>query len=332
MKTIRWAVVGLGKISRRMTRVIQSVEGATVAACVSSSKERALEYAKKYGIEHALTYDELAENPSLVDAVYICTHMNYHAAPAIKFLNKKLPVMVEKTFATTLQDAKDIIAAAKENETLVMEAMWTRLLPATQALHDVLANDNVGKILSTDSKFEVGIGHTKKSRVFKKAVGGGVLYDIGIYPTTYTHMLLGNPESVSATAKFRDGVDIAVNSTFNYADGVVANLRVSCEPFTLKEYYTITTENAIIKVPSFFDARKIKIEYKDGRKGRTIKSFNGVSFGRRGKPDGFSHEIKHFGDLIREGKTESPILTHIMTLEVMELIIKQLQAVGLDVE
>ncbi|MCL2847336.1 MAG: Gfo/Idh/MocA family oxidoreductase [Firmicutes bacterium] len=329
MKTIRWAVVGLGKISRRMTRVIQSVEGATVSACVSSSKERAIEYANKYGIEHALTYNELAENPSLVDAVYICTHMNMHAKPAMMYLSKKLPVMVEKTFATSIEDAKSIIDCAIENKTLVMEAMWTRLLPATQALHDVLANDNVGKIISIDSKFEVGIGHTKNSRVFKKEVGGGAMYDIGIYPTTYTHMLLGMPQEIEANAKFRDGVDTSVNTTFTYDNGAVAKFRISTEPFTLKEYYTIETEKATIKVPSFFDARKIIVSYKDGRKKRVIKCFNGIEFGRRGKPDGFTHEIIHFSQLIRDGKTESSILTHQMTLEVMELIMKQLKAIGL---
>jgi len=329
MKTIRWAVVGLGKISRRMTKVIKSVEGATVAACVSSNKERALEYAKKYNIEHALTYDELAQKPELVDAVYICTHMNMHAKPAIMYLSKKMPVMVEKTFATNMEDAKNIIATAIQHETLVMEAMWTRLLPATLALQDILANDNVGKIVSCDSKFEVGIGHTKKSRVFKKEVGGGAIFDIGIYPTTYTHMLLGMPSKIEVNAKFRGEVETSVNTTFTYDSGAIAKFRISTEPFTLKEYYNIETEKAVIKIPSFFDARKIIVEYKDGRKKRVVKSFNGVKFGRRGKPDGFTHEIIHFSQLVRDGFAESSILTHNMTLEVMELIMKQLEIIGL---
>ena len=322
-KTIKWAVVGLGKISRRMQRVIKSVPNSIVAACVSSSKERAIGYSKKYNIEHALSYDELANNPSLVDAVYICTHMNAHAKPAITYLKLGLPVMVEKTFATTLDDASAIIAAAKESNTLVMEAMWTRLLPATLKLQEILKNGDVGKILSTSSKFEVGIGHGRKSRVFKKEVGGGAIFDIGIYPTTYTHMLLGVPKSVSATAKMKNGVDTSCDTVFEYECGAKANFRVSTEFLTLKEYYIIECEKASIKVPSFFDARKIVIKYKDGRKNQVIKGF-----GRRGKPDGFTHEIVHFNDLIRNDLKESPILTHNMTLEVMELIVKQLECIG----
>jgi len=323
-KTIRWAVVGLGKISRRMQRVIKSVEGATVTACVSSSKERALAYSKKYDIQHALTYDELAQNPSLVDAVYISTHMNMHAKPAIMFLQQKLPVMVEKTFATTMADAKAMIEAAQANNTLLMEAMWTRFLPATLTLHDILKNDNVGNILSTRGAFEVGICHPPSSRVFKKEVGGGSIFDVGVYPTHYTHMLLGMPETLEATGRVKNGVDTSCKAVLSYPNGVKVHIQCSHEGLSLKEYYIIECEHATIKVPSFFDARKIIVNYKDGRKKRVIKGF-----GRRNHPDGFMHEIIHFSDLIRNGVTESPVMTHTATLEVMELIQKQLNALGL---
>lgn len=306
-----------------MQKVIKSVEGAELVACVSSSKERAMAYGEQYDIPLRLTYAELEADPSVVDAVYICTHMNQHAKPAITYLKLGLSVLVEKTFATSIQEAQSIIDCAKENNSLVMEAMWTRFLPATLALQDVLANDNVGKILSTKSKFEVGIGHGPKSRVFNKAVGGGSLLDIGIYPTTYTHMLLGVPEKLEAKAKMKNGVDLNCDTKFYYKDGVVADTRVSTEFMTLKEFYNIECENATIKVPSFFDARKIKIKYKDGRKSRTIKGF-----GRRNKPDGFMHEIIHFGQLIRDGIKESPVMTHEVTMQVMQLMHEQLKQVG----
>jgi len=321
-KIIKWAVVGLGKISKRMTRVIQSAEGCVVEACVSSSKERAIAYGKKFNIPHCLTYDELAQNPSLVDAVYISTHMNYHAEPAIKFLNQKLPVLVEKTFAITLKEAQSMVDAAKENDTLLMEAMWTRFQPANIKLMEVLNSGEVGKILSTKASFEVGLGHTRRSRVFKREVGGGSLLDVGVYPTNYTHMLLGMPEKVEASGKTRNGVDICCDAIFTYSDGAVAKIRCSHEPFTLKEYYKIECENATIIVPSFFDARKFRVKYKDGKS----KLYKG--YGRRGKPDGFIWEILHFSDLVRDGIKESPVMTHQVTLDVVDLIEKQMNLLG----
>jgi predicted dehydrogenase len=187
---------------------------------------------------------------------------------------------------------------------------------------EILNSGALGKILSARSKFEVGIGHTKKSRVFKKEVGGGSVLDIGVYPTSYTHMILGVPSEVKATAKMVGGVDVNCDTAFTYPCGAVVNFRVSTEPFTLKEHYIIELEKATVKIPSFFDARKVIIKHKDGKK-EVLKGY-----GSRGKPDGFIWEIEHFNDLIRNGKKESPVMTHKATLEVVGLLEEQLRQVG----
>ncbi|MCL2797253.1 MAG: Gfo/Idh/MocA family oxidoreductase [Firmicutes bacterium] len=330
-KTIRWAMVGLGKISRRMLKAIRSVPGSEVVACASSSKERAEAYAKEFNIPNALTYQELADNPGLVDAVYIATHMNAHAKPTMMFLKKKIAVLCEKTFATSEKEAESMIQCSVENDTLLMEAMWTRFLPATLELQDILAGGKVGKILSTRGKFEVGIGHGPSSRVFNKAVGGGSILDVGIYPTTYTHMLLGVPEKIEAKGRLKKEVDVNCDAVFTYPGGVTATTRVSTEFLTLKEFYIIECEHATVTVPSFFDARKIIIKYKDKNvKKEVITSRGGVPFGRRGYPDGFTHEIFHFNDLIRRNIKESPVMTHEVTMQVMRMIDAQLKQVGVE--
>ena len=328
-KTVRWALVGLGKISRRMLKAIRSVPNSEVVACASSSKERALEYAKEYKIQYAFTYQELADNAGLVDAVYIATHMNAHAKPAMMYLKKKVPVLCEKTFAVSEKEAESMIQCAVENDTLIMEAMWTRFLPATLKLQEILKSGKMGKVLSTRAKFEVGIGHGPKSRVFNKAVGGGSILDVGIYPTTYTHMLLGMPDKIEAAGRLKKEVDVSCDTIFRYPGGVVAKFRVSTEFMTLKEHYVIECENGAIRVPSFFDARKIILRYKDGKK-EVIMEKDGVSFGRRGKPDGFIPEIVHFNDLVRRGMKESPVMTHEVTMQVMHLIDTQLKQVGVE--
>jgi predicted dehydrogenase len=320
-RVIRWAVVGLGKISRRMVKAIRSVENSIVTACVSSSKERAEKYGEKYGIPNRLTYDELESDPSVCDAVYIATHMNAHAKPAVMYLNRKLPVLCEKSFAVSTAQAESMVAAAKENGTLLMEAMWTRFLPATLYLNEFLKSGEAGGILSARAKFEVGIGHGPKSRVFNRAVGGGSILDIGVYPTTYTHMILGMPESLSANGRIKNGVDTSCNAEFTYGGGIKVNTRVSTEFMTLKEYYIIECENCTIKIPSFYDARKIKIKFKNGK--TVVKRFEYA-------PDGFSYEIRHFNSLIRDGVKESPVMTHKITLEVVSLLEEQMKQLGVN--
>ncbi|MCL2061960.1 MAG: Gfo/Idh/MocA family oxidoreductase [Firmicutes bacterium] len=322
---IRWAIVGLGKISRRMLRAIRSVEGSEITACASSSPQRAQEYAQKYNIPHAFTYEELAQNADKVDAAYISTHMNAHEKPAVLFLNAKIPVLVEKSFAVNLASAQRMITAAKQNDTLIMEALWTRFLPATLYVQEVLNSGTLGAPTSARSKFEVGIGHGPKSRVFNKAVGGGSVLDVGVYPTTYTHMLFGMPQKIEAKGKIKNEVEINCDTVFTYENGLVVNFRVSHEFLTLKEYYTIEFEKGQIHIPSFYDARKVIVKSDSG--GKTVKKFTP----RRAR-DGFTWEIEHFNQLIRDNLKESPVMTHQVTLEVMQLIEHQLTQVGVSYE
>lgn len=316
---VKWAICGLGKISKRFLKVLRSVPDTEVVACVSSSKERALAYGKKYGIKHALTYDELAANPNIADAVYISTHMNAHAKPTMLYLNAKIPVLCEKSFAVSEAEALQMIQCAKDNDTLLMEAMWTRFLPATLYVQELLKSGKLGAIKSARARFEVGIGHGLGSRVFKKEVGGGSILDVGVYPTTYTHMLLGMPQSICANGRIKNGVEVNCNTEFIYPNGVKAKFRVSVEFMTLKEHYIIECENGTITVPSFYGATKVKVKYNNGRK--EVKKFE--------KIDGFTYEVRHFNQLIRENAKESPVMTHQITLEVVRLLEAQLKAVGI---
>ncbi len=324
-KTVRWAVCGLGKISRRMVKALRAVEGTEVVACVSSDKARAQRYGEKYGIAHRLTYDELAANPSLVDAVYIATHMNAHAKPCILFLRAKIPVLCEKSFAVSVAEAESMIAAAKENDTLLMEAMWTRFLPASLYVQKLLKSGVLGAVKSADAKFEVGLGHGPKSRVFHRAVGGSSLLDVGIYPTTYTHMLLGNPEKIVSDGRVKNGVDTSCNTRFTYPGGVAVTFRVSTEFLSWSEYYTIECEKGSIRVPAFYDGRKVIVKYAETGRKEVVKGY-----GRRGKPDGFIYEIAHFNDLVRAGAKESLVMTHAVTLEVMRLLEEQMKQLGVN--
>lgn len=310
-KKIRWAVCGLGRISQRMMRVIKSLENdAEVVACVSSSKERAIAYKNKFGLEHAFTYKELAQNPEIVDAVYVCSNINVHKANVEMFLDAKIPVLCEKPFSFNLSTATAMIESAKRNNTLLMEAMWTRFLPATQYAKNEVDSAGLGKIRAITGWFWAGIGHMPSSRVFHKETCGGSILDLAVYLTHYSLMLLGKPEKIEAAGKVINGVDRWCDFNFTYSDGVKAKLGSSFKFLAIRESFTIELEHGTIKVPRFFDAKRVIIKPDKGKK--IVKRFK--------KVDGFTYEILHFGQLIRDGKKESPIMTHERTLEVMRIL------------
>lgn len=309
--TIRWAVCGLGKISRRFLKVASGLPDTKIVACASSSKERALKYQKEYGLESAFTYEELAAGPEAVDAVYVCNYTNLHPATAIMFLNAGIPVLCEKALSLTKAEAERMVSSAKNNNTLLMEAMWTRFLPSAEYVRGLLASGKLGRVKAVHARFEAGIGHAPGSRVFRKATGGGSVLDLGVYPVTYAHMLLGVPESVSAQGRLnKDGVDLCCSAELKYPGGVTVSFRTSLIPLQIHEACHILCEKGTIKIPRFYQAKRVKVTFADGSKDK--QTFE--------KVDGFKYQILHFNDLVRQQKTESPIMTHKASLEVIEIL------------
>jgi len=306
----RWAVCGLGKISHRWVKVANSIADMKVVAAVSSSKERAENYKIQYNMEYALTYEELAKNPSIVDAVYVCTNMSAHKETVEMFLKAGIPVLCEKSFALNTSQAKSMIDCARKNNTLLMEAMWCRVLPANRYVDKIIKEKKYGDITHTIGNFKAGWGHGPKSRVWKHNVGGGSVLDLAVYLVHYTQMLLGRPDKIIASGKIVDGVDRYCNFIFEYKDKVNCELHSSLQFPTLSETYRIECEKGTIIIPSFYGARKVIEKPFIGKK--TVKKFENV--------DGFKYEITHFAELTKTGKKESNIVSLDTTLQVMELL------------
>ncbi len=306
----RWAVCGLGKISHRWVRVANNISGMKVVAAVSSSKERAESYKKKYEMEYALTYEEMAKNPSIVDAVYVSTNMSDHERIVNMFLSAGIPVLCEKSFALNVKQAKSMIDCAHKNNVILMEAMWCRVLPASRYVEQMIIEKRYGEILKTTGNFKAGWGHGPKSRVWRHDVGGGSVLDLAVYLVHYTLMLLGKPEKVIATGKVINGVDRYCDIRFEYAHQVKCDLHSSLEFPKLKEAYKIYCEKGTIIIPSFYGAKKVIEKPMNGHK--KVTKFPNV--------DGFSYEIKHFSELVNADKKGSDIIPLSLTLEVMEIL------------
>ena len=316
----RWAICGLGKISRRFLKVARSLKNVEIVACVSSSKERAIAYQKKYGIKYAFTYRELTDNATVVDAVYVCSHTSMHRANAEMFLKAKIPVLCEKAFSSSRQNAAEMIECAKANNTLLMEAMWTRFLPATQYAEKIAKSGDLGKIKKLVGWFWAGIGHGPKSRVFWKETSGGSILDLGVYLAHYSNMLLGSPDNIKAEGKVIHDVDRYCNFTLTYKDGAVAQLGSSFRFLNIREGFTIFLEKGTVKIPRFFAGNRVIVKPDGGQK--RVERFE--------KRDGFAYEIMHFGDLIKQGKKQSPVMTFDTTLSIMSVLDELNRQLGVD--
>ena len=122
-KNIRWGIIGLGNIANKFATDLATIENAELVAVASRSQENADEFAKKYNSKKAYnSYLDLAKDAE-VDAVYIATPHSFHKEHTILCLKNKKAVLCEKPFAMNLQEVEEMIAVAKENNVLLMEAL-----------------------------------------------------------------------------------------------------------------------------------------------------------------------------------------------------------------
>ncbi len=299
-KIINWGIIGAGKIASKFTSDLNAVSHTKLYGIASRDLKKAQHFASEFDADKAYgTYEDLALD-SNIDAIYIATPHSFHKTHTLLCLNHKKPVLCEKPFAMNLEEVNEMIRVSKKNETLLMEALWTAFLPHFQYVQDLLNKNHFGKLIRLEADFGFHPQYDETSRVFDKSIGGGSLLDIGIYPIFAALSTLGQPNSIEAKADFfRSGADSECNMVFQY-DSAKAILQSTLLEETKTEaiFYC---EHGTIKINGrFHEPASVNLIDKNGNS--ELKTFDY-------KTIGYSYEIEHFNQLIRDGKTESDIMT-----------------------
>lgn len=312
-KNIRWGIIGLGHIADKFAQDLVTVQNSELYAVASRSQGKADEFVQQFKASKAYnSYKTLAQDPN-VDAVYIATPHSFHKEHSILCLQHQKAVLCEKPFAMNLAEVTEIIAVAKENNTLVMEALWTYFLPHYQYVLELIKNQTFGKVIQLEVNFGFQPTYNLESRVFKKEVGGGSLLDIGIYPIFVALSALGNPENIEAKATFfENGVDASCDMLFQYKNTKAILKSTFLEETPIDAIFTC--EKGIVKLNSRFHEPTTVTLIANGKE--EIIDFTTETFG-------YNFEIEHFNNLLRENKKESDI----MTFEFSKKLIKTLDTV-----
>jgi len=320
-KVIKWGIIGLGKIAHKFAQDLKTVESCELYAVASRSSENASEFAKTYNANVFYdSYEALAKDEH-IDAIYIATPHSFHKEHSILCLNHKKAVLCEKPFAMNLVEVEEMIATAKANDTLLMEALWTYFLPHYQYVLEALQTERYGKLLKLEADFGFHPEINMNSRVFKKSLGGGSLLDIGIYPIFAAVSTLGIPNHIDAKAEFFDNdVDASCDIIFSYDNDVKAYLKSTLLEKTPTEalFYC---EKGTIKINSRFHEPSTVILIVDGKE--TTLDFDY-------KTIGYSYEIAHFNQLLRDGKTESDVMTFAFSRTLMQTLDAVRKHIGLN--
>ncbi len=225
--TLRWGVLGTGKIGHTFTRDLGLVAGQEVHAVGSRTLDSARAFAAEMNVARSYgSYEELVSDPE-VDVVYVGTPHPFHRDNALLALRAGKPVLVEKAFTMTAAEAREIVGEARERGLFVMEAMWSRFLPHMVALRDLIAEGRLGEIRTVEADHGKWFAEDPSSRLYAPELGGSAILDLGVYPLSFAVMVLGLPQRrVALTDAAFTGVDGQASAILGYETG--AHAVVTC--------------------------------------------------------------------------------------------------------
>ena len=309
---VRWGVVGPGRIADRVVEDVALVDGARVVAVGSRSAERAAAFAARHGVERSYgSYAALLADPD-VDVLYIATPHAQHAAIALAALRAGKALLVEKSFTATAAGAAEVVDLARSTGTFVMEAMWTRFQPAVVALRELVADGAIGEVRAVQADLGVRRAYDPQDRLFALELGGGALLDLGVYVVSFAQMLLGTPDTVTATGStFETGVDAEAALLLGWADGRAATLLTSLRSPLPGQARVLGTQGWIDVPPRFHHPQTIVL-HRDGAEPERIT--------RPQLGGGYSHEIAEVVACLRAGRSESAVMPLADTLAVQDVL------------
>ena len=126
---VRFGVIGTNWITERFIQAAQETDYFSLTAVYSRTEEKGAEFAAKY--DHPTVFTGLTEmlQADLIDAVYIASPNSFHAEQAILCMKHGKHVLCEKPMASNSRELREMIAVARENNVLLMEALKSTLMP-----------------------------------------------------------------------------------------------------------------------------------------------------------------------------------------------------------
>ena len=225
MQTFYIGSVGTSSIMNIIQEAISLTDGLETKCIYSRNLERAKEYADSRGIaEHCSNYTDLL-NRDDIDIIYIASPNKLHFEQALKALEAKKHVIIEKPVAVTRQEVQTLYEKAKENNVFFFEAITTLYMPNYLAFKKLLPS--IGKLTKAtinfgqySSKYDAYL-RGENPNIFNPELQGGALNDMGIYCIHVAINLFGYPNTVHYDAeKGANGIDLAGKLTLNYSDFV----------------------------------------------------------------------------------------------------------------
>jgi predicted dehydrogenase len=327
----RWGILAPGRIARTFAQDLRLVPDAELAAVGSRSQARAAEFAEELGFASAYgSYDELLADAS-VDAVYVASPHALHVPHVTTALEAGKHVLCEKPITLRTADAEELFTLATQRRLLLMEAMWTACHPVVRTVRDRVHAGEFGVPRHLHAELGFVVDAVPTDRLLDVTMGAGALLDMGIYPLTFAHLILGEAEQLTATAVLSEsGVDLDIAIAGRYPGGAVATMTASMTSWSSRCADIATDQGRLVLddfhhpshatfTPTAVGGTNDDVER---RASVRLESTEPV-IGR-----GYAHEVIEFQRCLADGLLESPLVPHAQTLTLMRQMDRLRSQVG----
>ncbi len=314
---LNWGIMAPGWIAHMFASALRSSTRQRLVAVGSRSPERGRAFAAEFGIPtvHG-SYADLVGDPQ-VDVVYVASPHSEHADQALLAIEAGKHVLVEKAFARNAKEARRVVVAARRRQVAVMEAMWTRFLPRTDIVRQLLADGVLGPIETVTADHGQLLPADQVPRLHDPILAGGALLDLGIYPVSFAAFVLGIPGAVVATGELTPtGVDRQVSALLTrFPNHPHAQALVNCT-LAAKTPTTASISGVLGRIEldgEFYAPGRVRLVSPSGE---SITSAPAELCAHQG----LAHEAAHFAQLVSDGFTESPQMPLDETVAIMEVL------------
>lgn len=308
MKIYNVGIIGAGHIALKMASTLAALPRTHRYAIASREMRKAMTFAKEQGFERAYgSYEELMDDPK-VDLIYIATPHAFHFEQAKACILKGKPVLCEKAFTANAAQAEELLKLAEEKQVFIAEAIWTRYLPMSRTIAELVRNGAVGTpyLLSAN----LGYAITNRERLVRPELAGGALLDVGVYTLNFAAMVFGTEilSTTSTCVKMDNGLDAQDSITLVYPGERMAVLNCSMLARSDRQGI-ISGDGGHMIIDNINNPQSIKVL--DGNY-QTVAEYHAPS-----QVTGFEYEVNACIDALDKGLLQTLDMPHDETLRIM---------------
>jgi predicted dehydrogenase len=302
-------IIGAGWIAAKMAAALAPLKDYCVYAIASRSQQKADAFAAEWGVEKAYgSYEELVDDPQ-VDLVYVATPHSHHYDHAMLAVSRHKAVLVEKAFTANARQAEALLAAARREGVFVTEAIWTRYMPLSMKVGELMRSGIIGepRVLTATLCYAM----EQKERVLRPELCGGALLDLGVYVLNFARMYFGTDiaKTVTNCIMGPTGVDMHESISLTYRDGKMANLQAGALCLNDRQGIISGTEGYIrvdnVNCPELVEVyRNYELVERHERPADMV--------------NGYEYQVMECRRAMEAGELESPMMPHHETLAIMQ--------------